>query len=118
MRIEPKFYLPILPMVLINGAEGIGTGWSTFIPNHDPMDVIRNLESVIHGRPVQLEFLPSYNGFNGEIDLDDKGNVISHGIFTETDTMIRIRELPIRTWTQSYKDYLFKMLDDIKVCEL
>jgi len=24
--IEPEYYLPIIPMVLVNGAEGIGTG--------------------------------------------------------------------------------------------
>lgn len=30
--VEPRYYLPIIPMVLINGAEGIGTGWSTFVP--------------------------------------------------------------------------------------
>ncbi len=35
-RIEPEWYIPILPMVLVNGAEGIGTGWSTKIPNYNP----------------------------------------------------------------------------------
>lgn len=34
-------YAPVVPMVLINGAEGIGTGWSTSIPNHDPEDIVR-----------------------------------------------------------------------------
>merc|ERR1719375_16155 len=35
-RIEPQWYVPVLPMVLVNGASGIGTGWSTDIPNYDP----------------------------------------------------------------------------------
>lgn len=38
--VEPTFYVPIIPMVLVNGAEGIGTGWSTFVPNYNPRDLI------------------------------------------------------------------------------
>ena len=38
--IEPTHYLPIIPLVLVNGADGIGTGWSTSVPNHNPRDVI------------------------------------------------------------------------------
>ena len=43
MSIEPDFYVPVLPMVLVNGAEGIGTGWSTLIPQYSPLDIINNL---------------------------------------------------------------------------
>ena len=43
MPIEPEFYAPIIPMVLVNGAEGIGTGFSTKIPNFNPVDIINNL---------------------------------------------------------------------------
>lgn len=39
-RIEPYWYLPIIPMVLVNGAEGIGTGWSSKVPNYDPREII------------------------------------------------------------------------------
>merc|ERR1712125_310469 len=35
-NIEPYWYCPVIPMILVNGAEGIGTGWSTSIPNYDP----------------------------------------------------------------------------------
>jgi hypothetical protein len=42
--IEPVWYMPILPMVLVNGAEGIGTGWSTFVPNYSPRDIAENLK--------------------------------------------------------------------------
>ncbi len=43
-------YMPILPMVLVNGAEGIGTGWSTFIPNYNPRDIVDNLRRLLHGQ--------------------------------------------------------------------
>ena len=39
MVIEPQYYAPILPNALINGAEGIGTGWSTLIPCFSPIDI-------------------------------------------------------------------------------
>ena len=45
--VEPIYYVPILPMVLVNGAEGIGTGWSTFIPSHNPLEIIHNLEVLL-----------------------------------------------------------------------
>jgi DNA topoisomerase-2 len=38
--VEPEFYIPIIPMILVNGAEGIGTGWSTNVPNYNPRDLI------------------------------------------------------------------------------
>ena len=47
--IEPEYYLPILPMCLVNGADGIGTGWSTSIPMHNPRDIIRNLKGMMKG---------------------------------------------------------------------
>lgn len=37
-------YMPILPTVLVNGAEGIGTGWSTYVPNYNPKDIAENLK--------------------------------------------------------------------------
>lgn len=48
-RIEPEWYIPIIPMVLVNGAEGIGTGWSTKIPNFDIREIIDNLKRMIDG---------------------------------------------------------------------
>ena len=48
--IEPEWYCPIIPMVLVNGAEGIGTGWSTKIPNYDPREIVRNIKRMLEGR--------------------------------------------------------------------
>lgn len=45
--IEPEYYLPIIPMTLVNGAEGIGTGWSTFIPCYNPRDIVANLRNIM-----------------------------------------------------------------------
>lgn len=61
--IEPQWYMPILPMVLVNGGEGIGTGWSTFIPNYNPRDLVNNLGRMMDNlTPEPMH--PWYNGFN------------------------------------------------------
>jgi len=72
--VEPGTYYPIIPMVLINGAYGIGTGYSTFIPNHNPLDVIRWLRMKLQGIPDKdLPFiLPWYRGFEGIIKVIDR----------------------------------------------
>lgn len=38
--VEPQYYVPILPMGLVNGCEGIGTGWSTNVPNFNPRQIV------------------------------------------------------------------------------
>lgn len=45
--IEPNWYCPILPLVLVNGSEGIGTGWSSFVPNYNPRDIVANLRRLL-----------------------------------------------------------------------
>ena len=47
-KIEPEWYMPILPMVLVNGADGIGTGWMTKIPNYNPREIVEVLLLLIH----------------------------------------------------------------------
>ena len=59
-------YMPVIPLVLVNGAEGIGTGWSTFIPNHDPAEVCANIRALLAGQPVS-PMRPWYRGFKGPV---------------------------------------------------
>ena len=56
----------MVPMVLINGAEGIGTGWSTYIPNYSPREVSANLRRLLNGEEV-VTMQPWYKGFKGTI---------------------------------------------------
>lgn len=51
-KIEPIWYIPIIPMILVNGADGIGTGWMTKIPNHNPREIIDNIKRLIHGEEI------------------------------------------------------------------
>lgn len=48
-RVEPEWYIPIIPMVLVNGAEGIGTGWASKIPNYDIREIVNNIHRMLNG---------------------------------------------------------------------
>ncbi|GIL81030.1 hypothetical protein Vretifemale_10164 [Volvox reticuliferus] len=112
--IEPEWYMPLLPTVLVNGAEGIGTGWSTSIPNYDPRDVIANLRRLLNG-DEQLPLHPWYRGFTGTItEVPHKSGSRSYivgGLVAQTGhNTIEITELPVRKWTQDYKEFLESLL--------
>ncbi|KAJ3160651.1 DNA topoisomerase 2 [Geranomyces michiganensis] len=104
LSIEPEWYIPILPVLLLNGAEGIGTGWSTSIPNYNPRDVVDNIYRLMNGEEV-LPMKPWYRGFQGNIEQTAKDKYKVTGIIEKIDeTTVRISELPIKCWTQSYKE--------------
>ncbi|KAM4824138.1 DNA topoisomerase 2-alpha isoform 2-T2 [Urocitellus parryii] len=107
-RVEPEWYIPIIPMVLINGAEGIGTGWSCKIPNFDVREVVNNIRRLMDGEEP-LPMLPSYKNFKGTIEeLAPNQYVINGEIAILNSTTIEISELPIRTWTQTYKEQVLE----------
>ena len=116
-------------MILVNGAIGIGTGYSTNIPQFNPEDIINiyleNIEKIklIIGniltiddidKAIELiddedirEISPYYLGFKGSIEKNEKGSYISKGIYKWLDnTTLEITELPIGTWTENYKEFL------------
>ena len=67
--IEPEYYVPVIPMVLVNGSEGIGTGWSSSVSNYDPREVIANIRRMIEGEEP-MAMTPSYSGFTGDVSID------------------------------------------------
>lgn len=113
MIVEPEHYLPTLPMLLVNGCIGIGTGFSTAIPPYNPKDLIRVLKDRIEGRVPSLsqtKLAPWWHGFKGEVaSLGADGHTwITKGVYTLDDSKytITISELPIGVWTKDYKAYL------------
>ncbi|KAF8760768.1 DNA topoisomerase 2 [Rhizoctonia solani] len=107
--IEPEWYMPILPVILINGADGIGTGWSTSIPNYNPRDIVDNIKRLMNGEP-QVPMFPWYRGFKGNIEKIGEDKYKVSGIVERTAKGVDIKELPIRVWTQSYKEQLEEWL--------
>ncbi len=113
MKIEPEYYVPVIPMVLVNGANGIGTGCSTKVLKYNPVDICAYLKCKMRGTDTPA-LRPWYRGFNGSILESGKNSYTSYGKFEYLDDLqaIRITELPIGTSTESYKDLLEKMLTE------
>ena len=112
LSIEPTYYMPIIPLVLINGSEGIGTGWSTSIPNYNPYDVIANVTRLLDGEDMQA-MSPWYRDFRGSIDALNENRFLVRGCIKKLNTTtLRITELPIGMWTNTYTAVLTKYADN------
>lgn len=110
--IEPEWYMPVIPMVLVNGCEGIGTGYSTYVPPHNPTDIIANIERLFEEKEL-LPLFPWWRGFKGEVSELETGSYISRGKYKRhSDTQISITELPIGVWVTPYKEFLESLVDD------
>ncbi|KAJ3300106.1 DNA topoisomerase 2 [Borealophlyctis nickersoniae] len=110
MTIEPEWYIPILPLVLVNGAEGIGTGWSTSIPNYNPRDIVENIRRYLRKEPL-VKMHPWYKHFTGTIELTGDRYKVSGALRKVDSTTIEITELPLGTSTQGYKDFLTSLVE-------
>lgn len=139
-KVEPETYFPPIPLCLINRARGIGTGWSTFIPNHHPQDVIEWLRLRITGTTYEElpVLIPWYYGYKGNIELQKreiiyepsdldvkevrhqgeiivKYAMISTGSFHIEGNTIVITELPVDRTPESYYRRLQKLIKQGKI---
>ena len=109
-QIEPEVYVPILPLVLVNGADGIGTGWSTSIPNYNPVEIAENLKRMMKGEECQA-MQPWFRGFKGDVGPEGPDRFRFNGKLERiSDSEVQITELPIRVWTQDFKDRLEEII--------
>ena len=111
--VEPIYYAPIIPMILVNGTKGIGTGFSTDIMPHNPENIIEYLENKINKKETN-KIKPYFEGFKGSIIEINKNKYLIKGLYSITKNCVRITELPIGIWTQDYIDYLANLLDNKK----
>lgn len=110
-KIEPMFYAPIIPMVLVNGTEGIGTGYSTKIKPCNPRDIIANLKRIINGENPKV-MKPWYRHFTGTIEKIDTNKYVSRAAYDIIDNdTIHITDLPIGMWTEDYKAFLGNLME-------
>jgi len=135
LQVEPTWYMPVLPTVLINGSDGIGTGWSSEVPNYNPREIVANLKRLLNKEEPE-EMHPWYRGFQvkspflfpttnqlgtgavliymllqkGTIVRDTSGKIPRYkvsGLYSKLDShTLEITELPIGSWTEKYKEML------------
>ena len=111
--IEPVTYFPIIPMILVNGTEGIGTGYSTNMPPYNPLKIIDSYQNRLNtGEFLELE--PWFRGFCGNVEKVEKHKYVTKGIYSIDDKTrtITVSELPIGMWTAKYKELLEKLVDN------
>jgi DNA topoisomerase-2 len=107
--IEPDFYMPTLPTVLINGTEGIGTGFSCYVPPYNPKDIRDNILNHLHGKSMK-KMKPWFRGFKGRIfEHDDVW--MTEGVWNVIGKTVKVSELPPGRWTQDYKEHLDALVE-------
>jgi DNA topoisomerase-2 len=110
--VEPIFYAPIIPMILINGSKGIGTGFSTDIMSYDPLQVIGYLKSKLSSEVYNLDFVPYYEGFQGTIEKISDFKFLIKGRYEKVaPDKIRVTELPVGYWTENFKEHLESLIE-------
>jgi len=114
--IEPEYYVPILPFVLINGQTGIGTGFSCSIPSYHPSEIMRVLQKRLKGESGAFQeadgWVPYYEGFKGRVEKAGENRFLIRGCYEKVgEDSIRITELPVGTWTMPYIGFLEGLVD-------
>ena len=117
MMVEPRFFVPVIPMLLVNGSQGIGTGWSTTIPKYNPLDVIGVIEQMLDGKSPRKNLVPWIRGFDGGMTKLSKGRYQSTGVVgkvsttSKSKTALCVSELPVGKWTSDYKTTLNGLIE-------
>jgi DNA topoisomerase II len=110
--VEPEFYVPIIPMILVNGSKGIGTGFSTDIMCYNPEQIIKYLKEYLQNGNSDIVITPYYEGFTGDIiKLNDTKYLFKGRYNSIKKDVIQISELPVGTWTDNYKVFLEKLME-------
>lgn len=108
-QIEPKYFVPIIPMILVNGTNGIGTGYKTDVEKYNPVDIVNNIRHKMkHGEFKKMK--PWYKGFKGEVTDTQRIGIYE---FIKGNK-IKITELPIGLSRDSFESKLNKMIENKK----
>ncbi|KAH0365153.1 type II DNA topoisomerase, partial [Aureobasidium melanogenum] len=112
---EPRTYMPVLPMILVNGYEASGQDWQTRIPPYNPRDIIENLRKRMKGssKGDMQSMQPWFRNWTGLVETVDQGQYSMEGKMHEpSENLMWITELPPRLWTQDFKSKLDKYISE------
>jgi len=112
LSVEPIYYAPIIPMVLVNGSKGIGTGFSTDIMCYNPLQIIDYLKNKLLSIEDDIEFIPYYEGFKGKITKISDEKFLIKGLYEKISVdKIKVSELPVGYWTEDFKELLESLIE-------
>lgn len=123
--VEPKFYLPIIPTILINGCSGIGTGWSCNIPSFNPLDLVKCVKIWLEEHKIfeddektfsrLPDLIPWYRGFQGKIERVSDHKFVTYGILEQDKNKAVITEIPINMSIDKFKENVETLLEEKQI---
>ncbi len=114
--IEPKFYIPIIPMLLVNGSLGLTTGFSQKILSRNPIELIKWIKDKLNNKKFNGKLFPTFNGFNGKINQTGDNSFDIIGNYNKIQgNKIEIVEIPVGYTLASYLKVLDKLVEDKKI---
>ena len=110
--IEKAYYLPILPVALLNGCEGIGSGWRCELPMYNPVDVASWVKQYVTRGSSDVTLTPWFRGFKGEVSVEGR-TVTTRGLLTQiSDSVYRVHEIPVGVSIERFKDKIKDLQED------
>jgi len=109
-QVEPEFYAPIVPMILVNGAEGIGTGFSCSVPPYDLQVIKHNIECALN-QVAMAPMVPHFKGFKGKTTKTKDHTWVMEGIVQKEGSQLHVTELPPGKWIQDFKEHLDDLVE-------
>jgi DNA topoisomerase-2 len=109
-QVEPECYVPIVPMLLVNGAEGIGTGFSCYVPPYDIAILKHNIECALK-QVAMVPMVPHFKGFKGKVTKTKDHTWVLEGVVTKEGSQLHVTELPPGKWIQDFKEHLDELVE-------
>ena len=109
-KVEPECYVPVVPMILVNGAEGIGTGYSCYVPPYDLEIIKHNIQCALD-QVAMAPMVPHFKGFKGTVKKTKDHTWVLEGNIAKEGTQLHVTELPPGKWIQDFKEHLDVLLD-------
>ena len=109
-HVEPECYVPIVPMLLVNGAEGIGTGFSCYVPPYDIEILKHNIECALK-QVAMVPMVPHFKGFKGKVTKTKDHTWVLEGVVVKEGTQLHVTELPPGKWIQDFKEHLDELVE-------
>lgn len=113
-KIEPRFYVPTLPMLLVNGSEGVSIGFAQKILPRNPRELIKWVRATAEGKKSKADLKPYWEGMQCTVEQgENEAQWLIKGSFTRnTSTKLTIDALPVGYTLKQYQDVLDKLVDD------
>ena len=109
-HVEPEYYVPVLPMILVNGAEGIGTGFSCSVPPYDVEVIKHNIQCILNQVPT-VPMVPHFKGFKGKVTKTKDHTWVLEGLVEREGSQYHVTELPPGKWIQDFKEHLDDLVE-------